>query len=172
MSKYKNDRAWSDEYIPTIKRIVGPYLLEPAPIEEDCKRATDLIILAARDKRIACRMRRPGYAEKYPYDFTVRSERDSGAETELSKLVNGYGDWMFYGHAAPIGAGRISRWMLIDLHSWRAHLIRAEDRTRVVPVSNDNGDGTRFLAFDVRKFCGRPPILVASSNLEDMRVTA
>lgn len=164
MSKYQSDRSWSDHFIPAIKRIVGPYLLESAPIEEDCKRATDLIILAARDKRIACRMRRPGYAEKYPFDFTVRSERDSGAETELSKLVNGYGDWMFYGHATP--DGDVGRWMLINLHSWRAHLIRAEDRKQVVPRSNDNGDGTRFLAFDVRKFRGHPLILIASSSLE------
>jgi hypothetical protein len=162
MSKYQDDRTWSDHFIPEIKRIVGPYLLEPAPIEEDCKRATDLIILAARDKRIACRMRRPGYAERYPYDFTIRSERDSGAETELSKLVNGYGDWMFYGHATP--EWKVGRWMLIDLHSWRAHLIRNDDRKAVQPQTRDNGDGTRFLSFDVRKFVGVPPILIGASH--------
>lgn len=171
MSAYQKDRVWSDRFIPEIKRIVGPYLLEPAPLEEDCKRATDLIILAARDKRIACRMRRPGYALKYPFDFTVRSHRDSGSETELSKLVNGYGDWMFYGHANDDETS-ISRWMLIDLHSWRAHLIRGEDRKIVAPHSKDNEDGTRFVAFDVRKFRGLPPILVASSALEDTRVMA
>lgn len=171
MTEYQKDRAWSDRYIPEIKRIVGPYLLEPAPIEEDCKRATDLIILAARDKRIACRMRRFGYAQKYPYDFTIRSHRDSGAETELSKLVSGYGDWMFYGHAAESG-NTIAHWMLINLHSWRAHLIRAEDRKAVTPDAKDNEDGTRFLAFDVRRFRGYPPILIASNNLEHASVPA
>lgn len=158
---YQENRAWSDKYLPAVKRIVGPLLLEAAPLEEDTKHATDLIILKARDKRIACRIRRPVYADKYPYEFTIRSQLDSGQETELNKLVNGFGDWFFYGFATDeddiIG---IARWMVIDLSAWRAHLIR---RTINMGKKKANGDGTHFVAFDVRLFTGAPRVLVDAS---------
>jgi hypothetical protein len=160
MSKYKSDRQWSDQFIEQIKWIVGPLLLEDASFDEDATRATDLIILNARDRRIACRMRRAGYADKYPFEFTIRSERDSGAETELNKMIRGFGDWMFYGHASETGS--IARWMVIDLAAWRAHLIQRRDKIKFEKMSN--GDGTHFYAFDVRSFIGSPKILVAASH--------
>ena len=163
MSGYASDRQWSDQFIEQIKWIVGPLLLQPAPIEEDNCRATDLIILTARDRRIACRMRRPGFADRYPDDFTIRSQRDSGAETELSKIVNGFGDWMFYGHADENGG--ICRWLVIDLAAWRSHRIRNPDRCK--PVMKPNGDGTHFAVFNVNQFIGDPPILVASSHVDE-----
>lgn len=94
---YREDRSWSDQFIPSIKQIVGPYLLVPASFELDAKEATDLLVFKARDIRIAARMRSAEYAERYPFDFTLRSSRDSGSETELSKIVAGWGDWLFYG---------------------------------------------------------------------------
>jgi hypothetical protein len=157
---YVDDRSWSDKYLPFVKRIIGPLLLEPAALEEDNLRATDLIILKARDLRIACRIRRPGYAERYPFDFTIRCQRDSGAETEMAKLVNGFGDWFFYGHAASECFG-IDRYMVVDLAAWRAHLIR---RGWKLGKKSSNGDGTHFMAFDVRDFAGQPKLLVAASE--------
>ena len=96
---YNFNRQWSDRFIPEIKAIVGAHLLSIAPDDQDMRHATDLMMLDAKDVRIAARVRRPGYASRYPYDFTIRSQVPSGAETELAKIVNGKGDWMFYGHA-------------------------------------------------------------------------
>lgn len=87
MGEYSFDRKWSDVMIPQIKRLVGPKLLEESSFENDAQQATDLMILNARDKRIAARVRRPGYADRYPYEFTIRSHRDSGSKTELEKLL-------------------------------------------------------------------------------------
>jgi hypothetical protein len=159
MSKYLTDRAWSDVMIPQIFKIVGPLLLEPAPFEMDVNQATDLLLFKAKDMRIAARIRRPGYCEKYPHEFTIRSHRQSGAETEMRKIINGFGDWMFYGHADRNNI--ISRWFLIDLHAFRAALISCD---RLQYTENDNWDGTRFIAFDVRYFPESPPLLVASSH--------
>ena len=78
--------------------------------------------------------------------------------------MDGYGDWMFYGHAEeerPI----VERWMLIDLSAWRAALIR--DRSAIVSHKKSNGDGTHFVAFDVRSFPQREgckPLVIAASN--------
>jgi hypothetical protein len=164
---WHSDKAWSDRYIPTIKGIVGPRLLVESSLDVDQKQATDLIVLRARDMMIAARIRRPGYADTYPNEFTIRSHRDSGAATELEKITDGFGDWMFYGHAADDTSMFLSRWMLIDLQAWRAHLIR--NRNRVAPQRKSNGDGTHFVAFDVTRFLGKPPLLVACSHPEQMR---
>lgn len=161
---YAVDRAWSNQFIPQIRSIVGPLLLVESPIEVDTQEAADLIVMRARDMTIACRVRRQGYAERHPWDFTIRAKRDSGAKTEFSKIVEGWGDWMFYGH--DDGRGTVDRYFVIDLHGLRAELIRDSYRPRRQlpdcsrPISN--GDGTYFLAFDVRKL--RASDILASSH--------
>lgn len=161
MSAFRRDFEWQMQFLPAIRHIVGPLLLQEAPLDLDMKEATDLLVLRARDMRIGCRMRRQGYADRYPYEFTIRSHRDSGAETEMSKITEGWGDWLFYGHAGA-AHGEIERWMIVDLHAYRAHLIRSLGAAGNWKRQS-NGDGTHFVAFDVRKFSPKPPILVASS---------
>jgi len=165
---WQSDKLWSDRFIPTIKGIVGPLLLVEAPLEVDQKQASDLIVLRARDMMIAARIRRPGFADSYPNDFTIRSARDSGAKTELAKMVDGFGDWMFYGHALDETSAFLKRWMLVDLRAWRAHLIR--HRNKLQYQEKANGDGTYFVAFNVQSFVGHPALLVACSHPEEMRV--
>lgn len=161
---YTTDRSWSDLKIPTIQRIVGPLLLEPADFLRDAEQATDLIMLHARDMRIAARVRRKGYAETYPHEFTLRSARRSGAKTELTKIVDGYGDWLFYGHSDDDAGPGISRWMVIDLNVFRANLIRHNSMRHIVYEQRHNRDAaTSFVAFDVRSLTGK--ILVASSHV-------
>lgn len=163
---YRSDRQWSDQFIPAIRQIVGPLLLEPAPLDADRKQATDLIVLNARDMKIAARVRRHGYAERYPYEFTIRSHRDNGAPTELEKITYGFGDWFFYGHASDAGPF-VTRWMVIDLRVFRGQRIQHGKASVGNPRSRSNGDGTHFYAFDVRAFRPSPPILVASSEATD-----
>ncbi len=161
MSNYPEQRAWSDKFIPAIQQIVGPLLLTPAPFELDAKQATDLIVLNARDMRIAARVRTHKYFEKYGSEFTVRSQTKSGAETELSKMTNGFGDWMFYGHANKTETGFIL-WSVINLHHWRAALIR--DKGGIKTSKQHNTDGTGFVSFDIRSFPKTPPLLIATSD--------
>jgi hypothetical protein len=162
---FQSDFDWQMQFVPVIRSIIGPLLLEPAPLELDMHEATDMIVLRARDMRIACRVRRPGYAEPYPWDFTIRSRRDSGAETELSKiLMRGWGDAMFYGHAAQLEAGPIARWHFIDLHSFRGHHTHRDTRRAIKCGERSNGDGTYFCWYDVRSFLPDPPILIAQSH--------
>lgn len=163
MPDYAKDREWSDQFIPHIKKIVGPYLLEEAPFEVDTKKAADLILLQAAAVTIACRVRRHGYADKYPNQFTLRYRRDNGAETEYSKICNGFGTWMFYGHAGIV-RGVVDRWLLINLNHFRAQLINSDSRKRIVFGDMPNGDGTHFRWFDVSSFSSTPPVLIATSE--------
>lgn len=170
MNGFRKDYDWQFAYLEAAKRIIGPLLLEPSPFELDAKEATDMLVLTARDMRIACRIRRARYANQYPWEFTFRSRRDTGAETELSKVIKGFGDWFFYGFAAHDELPSLARWALINLHHWRAHMIN-DGIARAVGQSNlirqgqkPNGDGTYFQWFDIRSFPADPPILVASSH--------
>ena len=159
---YQSDRAWSDGFIPAIKRIVGPHLLEPSSLKVDTQQAADLVVLTGRNLTIAARVRRSGFADLFPYQFTIRAQRAGGARTELQKIVDRWGDWFLYGHA--ISDVDIGRWMIIDLHSFRAARSR-----RIIPDNmcgmKKNTDGrTTFAWFDVRGFAQcREPILIASS---------
>ena len=156
---YVTNREFGDGFLASVRDIVGPLLLEPAPVEMDVGEATDLVVLRARDMRIGCRVRRGGYCEKYPHDFTLRSRVKSGTRTERDKIIDGWGDWLFYGHA---DAGDIGNWMIVDLHAFRAAFIRGWP---VKCGERANGDGTHFYFYDVTTFPPAPAVLVASNYI-------
>ncbi|PYF12020.1 hypothetical protein C8J30_102335 [Rhodobacter viridis] len=159
--EYSINRQWSDQYLPAIRRIVGAHLLRAAPDWLDMRHATDLMMLDGRDIRVAARVRRPGYAARYPFDFTLRSQVASGAMTELEKVVNGEGDWLFYGHAGDDGVS-LDLWWLIDLRAFRAALIRHAMNGYPLRCGNKaNTDGTWFKWFDIRSFPTDPPLVIA-----------
>lgn len=162
MATFKEDFSWQEKFLPAVKNIVGPLLLEPAPLELDMKEATDMMLLRARDMRIGCRIRRAGFADRYPWQFTLRSKRDSGAETEVAKIINGWGDWIFYGHATMNELDSLCRWFVIDLDAWRSHMIR--NKKPIERGETSNGDGTSFMWFDILSFPRTPDILVDSSH--------
>lgn len=156
---YEADRQWGDAYLPAVRQIVGPHMLVPAPFENDVKEATDLMVLKALDFRIAVRVRRPGYALRFGNQFTIRYDRPTGARTEYEKIMEGFGDWMLYGHASADQPGELARWMLLDLSVFRCWAALHP----VCPITN-NCDGVSFLAFDVR---GQFPaeIIIAESEV-------
>ena len=173
MTLYDIDRKWSDRFIPEIQQKVGPMLLVASPFEIDAKEASDLIVLKARDMRIAARVRRPGYIERYKYQFTVRSKRNNGAKTEMRKLIEGFADWMLYGHSDE-EEKRLAEWMLIDLNVWRAYLLERSYkngwRTLVADEKGNTDKATQFMAFDVRSFPSE--MLIAGTIAEELRETA
>ena len=146
------------KFIPAIKRILGPLIFEEAPLDMDLKEVTDLVLLKARDMRVGCRIRRAGYWDRYPWQFTIRSKLPSGAATELEKIIEGWGDWLFYGHQAYAGSIDVSKWFVIDLHNFRAHLIRRTDYCIALEIPNN--DGTYFAAWDICRFAPNPELCV------------
>lgn len=157
---YSADRSWSDQFIPSIKDIVGPRLLNVSSDVVDRQQAADLVVLRGDgDITVACRIRRFGYADRFPDDVTIRSGRDTGAKTELAKIIEGFGSWFFYGHQSARGSAEIGLWWLLDLDAFRAHHFRGH-RGRLM----SNGDGTHFQVFEVGRFEGEPRILIDSSQ--------
>jgi len=171
LASYVSQRAWSDRYIPEIKRIIGPLLLVEAPEQKDMREATDLIVFTARNLDIACRVRKPKYYADYPFEFTIRKAALNGGKTEWDKIREGFGDWMFYGFVADEfdpSQGFLA-WYVVDLNILRAEMISFAvwSMNRRLPrpffaADRQNGDNTAFKAYDLRTFIRRD-VLVASS---------
>lgn len=136
-----------------MKRILGEHLIGPPPIEEDIHHNTDLIVLVMRPTRIAVRIRRPGYLRSYDGQFTLRYSRPTGTPTEYEKILKGWGDYFFYGHAHD-SQQSLRRWWLCDLNIFRQSL--------PLPLARQvNSDGTGFLAF---AFSTLPQNFVKATN--------
>lgn len=150
---YQKDRTWSDIFIPAIKRNAGQHLLQVSSFEVDTQQAADLVVLHAKGVTLAARVRRHGFLPQYKYDFTIRSSRDSGAETELAKIEKGFADYLFYGHAKD-NIGSLASYMMIDLDILRENIkrMRESETFDYICPEISNHDGTYFRAFDVRRF--------------------
>lgn len=120
---WKDDKHWSDQFLPEIKRILGEHLIGEPPVEEDAERNTDLIVLRMEAVRIGCRIRAAKFAGLYPDEFTIRSGRPSGVKTELTKLMEGWGDYFFYGFEGD-EPGQLGRWFLGDMKVFRVWIFR------------------------------------------------
>lgn len=113
---WQDDKTWSDRFLPEIKMILGRRFISEPAVEEDALRNTDLIVFKMEAIRVACRVRTRDYYEKYADEFTIRSVRPSGVETELGKILAGWGDYLFYG----FGHGeRLCDWRIGDLNVFR-----------------------------------------------------
>lgn len=138
---FERDFDWQRGLIPEIKRILANYLIAEAPAAEDMQHNTDLIVLKLDTVRVACRLRRHDYLARYGGEFTVRARRPSGAETELSKVLSGWGDYIFYGFASP-DAADLAAWMLGDLNVFRLWHHRELWENRRPGLAQSNGDGS------------------------------
>jgi hypothetical protein len=99
MTEWEQDKQETDPYLPMVKAICAAYILHEAPLEEDRDHNTDLMVLVADGLRIAVRLRRPWYYKepRYQGEFTIRDTRPSGNATEWEKILDGFGDYFFYG---------------------------------------------------------------------------
>lgn len=159
---YERDRKWADSFMSEIKAILGMHIIGEAPFEEDAHRNTDLIVLKMEAIRVAVRMRTYQNYEKYPDDFTVRVSRGSGNETELRKIMKGFGNLMFYGFEDS-DQRHVGRWTLIDLDVFRGSVWDSYLRTKKIPgFEKKNTDGSSdFRVFRLAEF---PPTLIRAQG--------
>jgi hypothetical protein len=174
MSKFDHDFDWQRALLPEVKRACATHLICEAPPEEDMKHNTDLIVLKMDTVRIAVRLRRNSYLTQrnYANEFTIRSTRPkSGADTELTKVVSGWGDYNFYGFATADGKG-LAAWVLGDLkvfRRWFNHRI-VKDGGKIPGQSKPNSDGSsEFYAFTIDEL---PPEFVIARVMADKGLIA
>lgn len=139
----ERDFGWQHQFIPALKRVVAEHLIIEASPGDDAHRNTDLV-LAAAGFRIACRVRRHSQHALYGHEFTLRSSRASGNETELSKVLAGWGDYILYAFAEPVG-NHLYSYVLGDLNvfrAWHAYMVREQRRPPGTEKTNRDGRST------------------------------
>lgn len=96
---WEEDKRITDPYLPMVKAICGAYVLAEPPVEEDREHNTDLMVLNMDGVRIAVRLRSPHYWKQVRYrdEFTIRDSRPRGKVTEFAKILQGFGEYFFYG---------------------------------------------------------------------------
>jgi len=152
MLDWERDKRWSDKFLNEIKAILGVHLIGEPPIEEDMERNTDLMVLKMDAVRIGCRVRNHQYFEKYPDDFTIRSGRPTGAKTELAKIIEGWGQYLFYAFADEKDE-RLVYWRMIDLNKFRLWFNRCLAKGKPYPwvEMNNRDNSSSFHVFNVKK---------------------
>jgi len=152
MNDWKAEKQFSDQYLNQIKQILGLHLISEPPTEEDQKRCTDLITMKMEPVRVLCRIRREKYLDKYGDEFTIRAECANGATTELTKIIEGWGDYMFYGFGND--NGQIVKWMLADVKVFRLAYMRSLYAKKPLGTKQTNKDmtDTKFIAFKINEF--------------------
>lgn len=149
-AEVQKDFDWQRPLLPMVKRILGNYLIDEAPWEEDAHHNTDLIVLTVRTKRIAVRLRRREYEARYSEEFTLRSKRPSGAQTELAKVLSGWGDYFFYGFQSD-QPFQLGAWALGDLtvfRLWHSQELWAARQPGTLRRNRDGSSEFRAYRFD------------------------
>jgi len=146
---WKQDKRWSDVFIPEIKQILGLYLIGEPPVAEDQERNTDLMVMKMDAVRVGCRIRRNQYLDRYPDEFTIRSGRPSGTKTELTKVIEGWGDYFFYGFS-DAECKSLAAWKLCDIKVFRIWLLKETLRKKKLPGihKNNTDNSSSFSAFN------------------------
>lgn len=151
-------KSWTDPLLPRVKQIIANYLITEAPFAEDARHNTDLIVLTLEAKRIAVRLRHAQYLGRYGDQFTLRASRPSGIETELSKVISGWGDYLFYGFEHPDDPFGLAAWLLGDLNVFRLWHSRELAQRRQPWMAQQNGDGSS--GFHAYRITDLPPEFV------------
>jgi hypothetical protein len=181
---WQADNRFARRFVPHMQRILAPLLICEAAPEDDQQRNTDLLILRGEVKRVACRVRRHEYLRRFPGEFTLRCSRpQSGLETELDKVVRGFGDYFLYGFAEP-DDDRLAAWFVGDLNVFRLwysqQIVRGRGVLpgRLLANADRSSDFRAFRladlppAFAITEVCFRPaqaqqPSLFAAATADD-----
>lgn len=157
----ERDWAWADKFLPHQMEIAREALrVDVAPLEDDLRRNTDLILRSSvplrlgRELRISARVRRHEYVGKlaavrglaYRNQITIRDRRPSGARTEMDKVRLGEGDIFVYGFESEPGSDRLDPWVVVNLDMVRAYDVQGGYST----VRRNKGERASWLrVFDL-----------------------
>ena len=158
-------KSWTDALLPRVKQLIANYLITEAPFKEDARHGTDLIVLTLEAKRIAVRLRHADQAARYSEQFTIRSARPSGAETELAKVISGWGDYLFYGFEHPENPFDLGPWLLGDLKVFRLWHSRQLALGRKPWIEKHNTDGSSD--FHAYRICDLPSEFIIARKRVD-----
>ena len=149
MREWERQKADADRFLPEARRVIAVVAGELIQVEiattyEDRNEATDLVVDNIR--AWSWRLRFPSC--KYR-DFTIRSALANGSpDTELAKLLNGYGDFYLYSwtDVQHWERQRFSEWAIINLDTFRTQWVELD---AVAKKERNKDGGSSFLAWPI-----------------------
>jgi hypothetical protein len=120
---WQQSKEWADQFIPHVKMLLGWGCIQVAPLQADCQENTDLMFEVNKAVRFAVRIRRLGQRLEYNRrnEVTFRLRRTSESQTELSKLMHGWGDYFLYGWGND-ATRRVEAYTILNLDALRGWL--------------------------------------------------
>jgi len=182
---YENQRAWSDNLIPQVTKLIlnaldldhNVWRIDITTPEEDMNEAADLVLTNGKSRyMIALRLRNEYYMTRFPFDFTIRREYTQGYKTEYEKvLADKFADMMFYGFRVD---NVVVRWVLLHMNSYRSEHRFDEETQTWLPKDyikyeiRENHDGrNNFIGYDINSFENKNLILAHSPGYyEDITI--
>ena len=156
--KFKEDKAWSDSYMNQVRLAMSTHFLQLGSFKEDTEMNTDLRIIDFQSVkggigagRISSRLRH--YDPMYPDNvdiYTMRYSRPSGMKTEFPKVMEGFGDFFFYG---IMNRGILAVYKIYCLAEFRIWIKQYQkDHNGDLPAikRNNTDDSSDFLIFEDR----------------------
>ena len=130
MNSFDEDYRWQEKFGPHYVEIARKAVLRDDDLSltvDEFKRNTDRMLTAVvrlpnGQLRISARARRHKYKKRYLTEFTVRCRRPSGFDTEMQKLLEGYGDVFVYGFEAELNADRLHPWFIGNSEMLRQYI--------------------------------------------------
>lgn len=152
MASYEEDKRWADKFLAHQAEIARSVIrIDVAPIEEDRRRNTDLVLRSVATMRndhpirFSARVRRYDQLRRNPSyrrQFTLRYHRPTGVETEYHKMRAGDGDYFIYGFESEPGSDRMDPWFIGNLAVLNKWISEGGQPVRIA----DNRDGSSSLA--------------------------
>jgi hypothetical protein len=146
---WQESKAFSDLFLPACQQLLGLTCMQIADIDEDRRHNTDLM-LKGKHRRYAVRVRRAEQRLEWNRrnEITFRLGLPSGMETELDKLMNGWGDVLLYAWGDE-ATRRLVSYSLVDLDVLRGWIFRETLRLGRLPgdVQRDQDGSATFVAF-------------------------
>lgn len=175
---YTHDRSWETKYHPKVKAILGEHLVVDASDTEDIHRNTDLTTMELRNYRIGVRIRRNRYLAgkdrgtgvAYTEQFTIRATRPNGSDTELAKIMFGWGDYFFYGFENQAGDD-LACWMIGDLYLFRRWFYTVGQAAVTAGQKENHDQSSSFYTFNIADMPTGFVVARQSPSVED-RLTA
>jgi len=161
MKSWESDKKWSDKFLTEMKAIIGINFIGEIKAE-DQKRNTDLIVLKMGAIRFACRIRRydQNY-HRYKDEFTIRATRPSGIKTEFHKIMEGWGDYIFYAFSNEKETG-LKSWFIGDLKVFRRwHEQNKSSNQWIVKFNRDKSS-----SFNIYNINNLPPEFIIAKSIE------
>ena len=151
-------------YDQHVQCLLGKYIIKKATPEQDMQLNTDFQVDSI-SLSIMSRVRGSECFPDWGMDFIFRAYADGGNQSEYDKMLDGMGQWYFYGFGHPTRPNVVLWYWLFDLDAIRYGINNGVTGT-IMPNRHNPRD--IFIVYNINHF-PRDPDIVIGGNIKLQR---